>query len=111
MVTVTWEILSPTVREYIAAGVGLMHLEQALRERPVEVAEIVEALLAEQEIEGRHVPEEVFAALREAAAPDEYRIRGYEVFERTAKARGNSAMLPVPVEYIGKRFKVVRLDP
>jgi Putative transposon-encoded protein (DUF2080). len=48
---------------------------------------------------------------KEIPCPDHYEIDGYEVFERTAKARGNSAMLPVPVEYIGKKFKVVRIDP
>lgn len=42
---------------------------------------------------------------------DTFLIQGYEVFERTAKPRGNSGMLQVPASDIGKRFKIVRVDP
>lgn len=43
--------------------------------------------------------------------PDLYQIRGYEVYERTARRQGNSAMVQIPAGDIGKRFKVVRIDP
>jgi putative transposon-encoded protein len=42
---------------------------------------------------------------------DTFLIKGYAVVERTAKAQGNSAMLQVPAGDVGKRFKVVRIDP
>jgi len=43
--------------------------------------------------------------------PATVEIVGFEVLERTARRQGNSAMLQVPVADIGKRFKVVRIDP
>lgn len=46
-----------------------------------------------------------------APAPDLYQIMGYEVFERVAKRQGNSAMVQVPAGDVGKRFKIVRIDP
>lgn len=42
---------------------------------------------------------------------DTYLIQGFEVYERTAKPRGNTGMLQVPAGDIGKRFKIVRIDP
>lgn len=42
---------------------------------------------------------------------DTHIIKGYAVYERTAKPRGNSGMLQVPASDIGKRFKIVRVDP
>jgi putative transposon-encoded protein len=51
------------------------------------------------------------SGLRIVGAPDQYTIEGYEVLERVAKRQGNSAMLQVPAGDVGKRFKVVRIDP
>ena len=115
MATVTWETLPGAVREFVSADVGLEYLEQALRARPVEVADLIAALHTEQEVEGRYVPEDVFAALRKtvAPAPDRYEIEGYEVLERVPRAysRQSSATLYLPLEWANKRVKVVRLDP
>ncbi len=45
------------------------------------------------------------------APPAHYYIPGYEVFERVARRDGNSGMVQVPAKDIGKRFRVVRIDP
>ena len=115
MATVTWETLPGAVREFVSAGVGLEYLEQALRARPVEVADLIAALHSEQEVEGRCVPEDVFAALRKtvAPAPDRYEIEGYEALERVPRhySGQSSATLYLPKEWGNKRVKVVRLDP
>ena len=43
--------------------------------------------------------------------PDCYKIRGYEVLEGTVKPHGNSAHVTVPRKHLGKRVKVVILEP
>ena len=43
--------------------------------------------------------------------PDCYHIRGYEVLEGTVKPHGNSAHVTVPRKHLGKRVKVVTLEP
>ena len=43
--------------------------------------------------------------------PDCYQIRGYAVLEGTVKPHGNSAHVTVPRKHLGKRVKVVTLEP
>ncbi len=43
--------------------------------------------------------------------PDTFEITGYEVIEKVAKASGTSARVWVPKTWVGKRVKIVRLDP
>ena len=43
--------------------------------------------------------------------PDCYQIRGYAVFEGTARPFGNTAHVTVPRKHLGKRVKVVVLEP
>jgi putative transposon-encoded protein len=41
----------------------------------------------------------------------ELKMRGYEVVEKVAKPCATSARILVPRHWIGKRVRVVRLDP
>lgn len=43
--------------------------------------------------------------------PMEIKMEGYEVVEKKAELGGNSARIYVPKHWIGKRVRVVRLDP
>lgn len=43
--------------------------------------------------------------------PMEMRMKGYEVVEKTAKQCATSARVLVPKSWIGKRVRVVRLEP
>ncbi len=43
--------------------------------------------------------------------PMEIRMLGYEVVEKTAKPCATSARVLVPKRWIGKRVKIVRLEP
>lgn len=43
--------------------------------------------------------------------PDTYEIRGYEVVEKVARATGTTAHVFVPVSWVGKRVKIVRIEP
>jgi hypothetical protein len=43
--------------------------------------------------------------------PMEIRLLGYEVVEKTAKQCATSARVLVPKHWIGKRVKVVRVEP
>jgi len=43
--------------------------------------------------------------------PDCYQIRGYAVLEGTARPFGNTAHVTVPRKHLGKRVKVVVLEP
>lgn len=43
--------------------------------------------------------------------PMEIRMQGYEVVEKTAKPCATSARVLVPKSWIGKRVRVVRLEP
>jgi len=43
--------------------------------------------------------------------PMEIRMLGYEVVEKMAKPCGTSARVLVPKSWVGKRVRVVRLDP
>jgi putative transposon-encoded protein len=38
-------------------------------------------------------------------------IQGYEVVEKTAKPCATSARIIVPKDWIGKKVKIIRLDP
>jgi len=38
-------------------------------------------------------------------------MEGYEIVEKTAKASGTTARVLVPRNWIGKRVRVVRLEP
>jgi len=69
------------------------------------------------QVNNPHVREDIEAGvldvsgLRIVGVPDLYSIRGYEVFERVARRQGNSSAVQVPAKDVGKRFKVVRIDP
>ncbi len=43
--------------------------------------------------------------------PMEIRMEGYEVVEKVAKPCATSARVLVPKDWIGKRVRVVRLEP
>ncbi len=43
--------------------------------------------------------------------PFEIQMQGYEVVEKVAKPCATSARIIVPRDWIGKRVRVVRLDP
>ena len=43
--------------------------------------------------------------------PDLYKIPGYEVIEKIARATGTTAHVFVPVSWVGKRVKIVRIEP
>ena len=43
--------------------------------------------------------------------PVELKMYGYEVVEKVAKPCGTSARILVPRHWVGKRVRVVRLDP
>jgi hypothetical protein len=43
--------------------------------------------------------------------PIEIRMLGYEVVEKTAKQCATSARVLVPKSWVGKRVRLVRLDP
>jgi len=44
-------------------------------------------------------------------APMEIKMVGYEVVEKVAKPCATSARILVPVHWIGKRVKAIRVDP
>jgi len=46
-----------------------------------------------------------------ADKPMEIRMEGYEVVEKVAKPCATSARVLVPKSWVGKRVRVVRLDP
>ena len=46
-----------------------------------------------------------------AQNPFEIQMQGYEVVEKVAKPCATSARIIVPRDWIGKRVRVVRLDP
>ena len=46
-----------------------------------------------------------------AQKPVNIQMEGYEVIEKIAKPCANSARIIVPRDWIGKRVRVVRLDP
>ena len=46
-----------------------------------------------------------------AQKPFEIQMQGYEVVEKVAKPCATSARIIVPRDWIGKRVRVVRLDP
>lgn len=52
-------------------------------------------------------------AVKVSGAPRaiELKMRGYEVVEKVAMPSGTSARVLVPRHWIGKRVRVVRLDP
>ena len=39
------------------------------------------------------------------------RLMGFEMLEKQVNKSGNSGRVYVPVEWIGKRVKVIRLEP
>ena len=43
-------------------------------------------------------------------AKDSFQIRGYEVIEKTVTSAGSSGKIYLPVAWIGKRVKVVRIE-
>jgi putative transposon-encoded protein len=43
--------------------------------------------------------------------PVSIQMEGYEIVEKTAKASGTTARVLVPRHWIGKRVRVVRLEP
>lgn len=43
-------------------------------------------------------------------AKDTFQIRGYEVIEKVVTAAGTSGKIYLPVNWIGKRVKVVRIE-
>jgi len=51
------------------------------------------------------------AKRRSVEKPIEIRMEGYEVVEKTAKQCATSARVLVPKSWIGKRVRVVRLEP
>ena len=46
-----------------------------------------------------------------AEKPMEIKMTGYEVIEKIAKPCATSARILVPRSWIGKRVRIVRLDP
>ena len=46
-----------------------------------------------------------------AQKPIDIHMQGYEVIEKVAKQCATSARIIVPKDWIGKRVRVVRLDP
>jgi putative transposon-encoded protein len=46
-----------------------------------------------------------------AQKPVNMQMEGYEMVEKVAKQCSNSARIIVPKNWIGKRVRVVRLDP
>ncbi|MFO8108931.1 MAG: DUF2080 family transposase-associated protein [Thermoplasmata archaeon] len=46
-----------------------------------------------------------------AEKPIEIRMEGYEVVEKVAKKCATSARVLVPKSWIGKRVRIVRLEP
>jgi len=42
---------------------------------------------------------------------DEYKVRGYEVMIKVVKPAGSSGKVYLPVGWIGKRVKIIRIDP
>jgi hypothetical protein len=61
--------------------------------------------------ECQRIAEEILDERYARSAPDLYRIQGYEVVEKTVTARGTSGGVYVPVSWVGKRVKIVRIDP
>jgi len=43
--------------------------------------------------------------------PDTYRIQGYEILTKTVTASGTSARIWLPPRWVGKRVKVILIDP
>jgi putative transposon-encoded protein len=41
----------------------------------------------------------------------EIRISGYQIIEKTVKQTGNSGRIYVPIDWVGKKVKVVLLEP
>lgn len=84
-----------------------------------DIAHLADEIVREARAENALVVGDVGAYLRgmrdamrvPVPSPDRYDIEGYEVFERTAKPYGTGAYVSVPRGDIGKRFKVVRVDP
>jgi putative transposon-encoded protein len=48
---------------------------------------------------------------RATKAPMDIRMVGYEVVEKVAMPSGTSARILVPRHWIGKRVKVIRVEP
>jgi putative transposon-encoded protein len=51
------------------------------------------------------------AEKRATKAPMDIRMVGYEVVEKVAMPSGTSARILVPRHWIGKRVKVIRVEP
>jgi putative transposon-encoded protein len=43
--------------------------------------------------------------------PDTFEITGYEVIEKIARATGTTAHVFVPVSWVGKKVKIIRVEP
>jgi putative transposon-encoded protein len=41
----------------------------------------------------------------------EIKINGFQIIEKVVKQSGNSGRVYVPIEWVGKRVKVVLIDP
>lgn len=41
----------------------------------------------------------------------EIKINGYQILEKTVKSSGNSGRVYVPIDWVGKRVKIILLDP
>jgi len=41
----------------------------------------------------------------------EIKINGYQILEKTIKNSGNSGRVYVPIDWVGKRVKIILLDP
>ena len=48
---------------------------------------------------------------RKPTKPVTIRMEGYEMVEKVAKPSGTTARVLVPRDWIGKRVRIVRLDP
>lgn len=42
--------------------------------------------------------------------PMNFRVRGYEVVEKTVMARGTSGGVYVPIAWVGKRVRIIRIE-
>jgi putative transposon-encoded protein len=41
----------------------------------------------------------------------EIKVTGYQIIEKTVKASGNSGRVYVPIEWVGRKVKVVLIEP
>lgn len=95
----------------VIADDDLRYLEQILRRVPLEVGEVVAVLERERDVGGRAVPDGIIEEIARMEGRQTYTIQGYRIYDQTVKAHGNSGRIQMPAAEIGKRAKIIILDP